>query len=84
MIFSVDHLTLAFLSYNTLNPYTLINTGSLAVEVGLLGRVIFAGVGLFPGICGISLSVPANSIQDILIGMNISQPTGGKDPPRTT
>ena len=51
--------------------------------VGLLvGGVIFAGVGLFPELSGFVLAAPAQSIQDAVGRVTLSQPAGGKDSPK--
>ena len=46
------------------------------------GGVIFADVGLFPGLCGFVLAVPQKNIQDVVGGVTLSQPAGGKHPPK--
>ena len=49
---SVSCLTIALISFHP--SYT----GSFAVDSGIVGgQVIFAGVGLFPGLCGFVLTV---------------------------
>ena len=51
---SVSCLTIALISFHP--SYT----GSFAVDSGIVGgQVIFAGVGLFPGLCGFVLAAPA-------------------------
>ena len=46
------------------------------------GGVIFADVGLFPGLCGFVLAVPQKNIQDVVGVVTLSQPTEGKDLPK--
>ena len=44
----------------------------------IVGGVIFAGLGLFPGLCGYVLSAPAQQ-HTRCGGQSDSQATGGKD-----
>ena len=56
----VGHLISTLLSCNSLNLLTpLLILVHLLLVVGLQGKVIFAGVGLFPGLCGFVLAAPA-------------------------
>ena len=57
----------------------------LLLIVGLLGGVIFVCGGLFAGLCSfllVTYSIPDYSIQDLVGGVTLSQPAGGKDPPK--
>ena len=54
----------------------------LLLIVGLQVQVIFGDMGLFPGFVVLFLQHLHNGIQDVVGGVTLSQPVGGKDPPK--
>ena len=80
---SEDNLPSTLLSYTSLNLLTpLLILVHLLLIVGLQGRVIFVGVGLFPGLCGFLLAALAQQHTRIG-GQSDPQSTNwGKNPPK--